>query len=472
MSTESLESLIQAVEDRPEDAIGWSRLGAAMYRCGEFSAAETAFQKAVERAPGEASYWSDLGQVHRDLGRTDASLQCFQRALVLNPSLVQAHTNLGNLLAWLGHTEAALPHLNTAHARQPGGAGPMANLANLLRQLGRLDEAKLLFERALAQMPHNPSLHWNHAVTLLLSGDYEQGLEAYEWRYLRRGIQRPDWLEEAWTGGDVAGKTLCLVTEQGFGDAIQFLRFARELAERGATVEVQCHPRLVALFSTAAGVQRVLSREESPSSGATLAYLMSVPHRLGTTLPTLPATPYLSADPALSARLATRIGSEGLRVGIAWQGNPAFEADHLRSPPLSAFSPLGAIVGVRLFSLQKFHGTDQLPPLAQALRIDDLGAELDNGPAAFVETAAALDNLDLLICSDSATAHLAGAMGCPSWVVLPHAPDWRWMLETKESPWYPSMRLFRQRRPTDWTSVFQEVAQALREHYHSLRRSA
>jgi ADP-heptose:LPS heptosyltransferase len=129
-------------------------------------------------------------------------------------------------------------------------------------------------------------------------------------------------------------------------------------------------------------------------------------------------------------------------------------------------------VGIRLFSLQKFHGTDQLPPLAQSLRIDDLGAELDNGPAAFVETAAALQNLDLLICSDSAIAHLAGALGCPTWVVLPHAPDWRWKLETPESPWYPSMRLFRQSQPTDWKGVFQEVAEALREHYHSLRRTA
>jgi hypothetical protein len=263
-----------------------------------------------------------------------------------------------------------------------------------------------------------------------------------------------------WRGEPLDGRSIVVYSEQGLGDTIQFVRFLPELARRGGGLTFLCHPNLMRLFKPLAADFEMAGSIDAGRRFDFQSALMSLPLRLG--MPTPRAEPsYLSAESGLVAQWWEKIGTQGFKVGLCWQGNPKGRIDEGRSIPLEKYAPLASVPGVRLISLQKAHGLEQLKHLPSGMTVETLG-DFDTGDDAFVDTAAIMNGLDLVITSDTAIPHLAGALGVPAWVALKHVPDWRWMLERSDSPWYRSLKLFRQPKPGDWDSVVAAMADSLR----------
>ena len=304
------------------------------------------------------------------------------------------------------------------------------------------------------------------ALARLTLGDYQGGFAEYEWRWkTKRFAGSPAYHEPLWDGSGLDGKTILLHAEQGLGDTVQFLRFVLLVKDRGGRVIVACQKPLLPLFAACPWIDQLVAQGETLPAFDVQAPLLSLPRIFGTTLATLPSqVPYLSADPGLVQRWQKELAAyPGFRVGIAWQGNPNNPADRQRSFPLDCLAPLAKLPGVRLFSLQKGPGTEQIDQRAQRFPLVELGSRLDEAAGPFMDTAAVMTNLDLVISACTSLAHLAGALAVPVWIALKFAPEWRWLYGRDDSPWYPTARLFRQPQPGDWTAVFDRMAAALRE---------
>lgn len=399
-----------------------------------------------------------LAVVWNHLGLTDLSIAPIMRALRLAPSLVEGHCNLSAAQRASGDAERAIESLRRAVALQPNLAAALNNLGTLERERGRNDLAVVLLRHAVLLAPTHPDIHCNWAAALLEAGDYEQGWREHEWRLHPAAIRDVSRSFEAplWQGETLSGRTLLLHGEQGFGDNLQFVRFAAPLAALGARVVVETPAALARLLATAPGVAEVVVQGNPlPPVDFHLA-MMSAPERLGTTLETVPASiPYLTApETAWKDRAA---GWPGLKVGLVWAGNPAIrlpwsaEGNKLRSIPVSELTPLLAIPGATFVSLQKDGST--VPPML------DVMSEI----ADFADTAALIEALDLVITVDTAVAHLAGGLGKPVWILSRFDGCWRWLGHRADSPWYPSARLFHQKNFGDWASVIEDVAKELRK---------
>ncbi len=376
-----------------------------------------------------------MGNLWFAQGRLTEAEECFRQALKLKPRLVDAYNNLGNALKYQG----------------------------------KFAEADQCFQQALGvDSEHRPAL-WNRALLRLLQGDFTAGWPDYEQRWNLPGAVARSFYQPRWDGSSLAGKTILVYAEQGYGDTIQFLRYLPRVQQRGGRVVFECPLALAALATRAPGVDQLVPAGAFLPPFDVQIPLLSLPGLFGTTRANIPAAvPYLRADPELvlkweqlftredSGRVARRqpAGNPRLTIGIAWQGNPQFRGDVLRSIPLSFFERLAALPGVRLVSLQKGSGVEQIGQLAEPLRMWDPSAALET----FADTAALMMNLDLVISSDTVIPHLAGALGTPVWTVLQSVPDWRWMLDRPDSPWYPTMRLFRQKSFGDWGEVFDRIA--------------
>ena len=324
----------------------------------------------------------------------------------------------------------------------------------------QLDEAIACFDRALALRSDYAEAHMNRSLALLSLGDLARGWTEYEWRWRCKDSRRRAFPQPLWDGRPLEGQRIMLYAEQGLGDTIQFIRYAEQIKRQGGVVLFECPKALVRLLSTCPWVDQLIPQGEPLPAFDVQLPLLSAPAALRTRSTNIPASvPYLQAEACLVEQWRDRLQAyPGFRVGICWQGNPQFSSDRLRSIPLRHFASLASCPDVVLFSLQKHEGTEQLVKLTDSLPIVDLGPELDNEGAAFVDTAAVLQNLDLLISSDTAIVHLAGALNVPVWVALSAAADWRWLLQRNDSPWYPSMKLFRQRQLGDWQDVFGRIA--------------
>ena len=308
--------------------------------------------------------------------------------------------------------------------------------------------------------PDDADAHLNLAYSWFFRGDFQAAWPEYEWRWKRRGFSRPAFGQPLWDGSNLNGQTILLFAEQGLGDTLQFIRYVPFVRRLGARVLVQCQGPLLRLLATCWGINRLVREGDSLPPFDVQIPLLSLPRIFRSTLATIPANiPYLCADPDSSVHWRSQLSSlKGFKVGIAWQGNPEHQRDRRRSVGLLTFEPLARVPGVRLVSLQKGPGSEQLRDIEDRLSVLDVADRLGD----FADTAALLSNLDLVITVDTAVAHLAGALGIPVWVVLPLDPDWRWLLDRQDSPWYPSMRLFRQTAWGDWTGVFERVTEALR----------
>ncbi|MBI3466815.1 MAG: glycosyltransferase, partial [Planctomycetes bacterium] len=363
------------------------------------------------------------------------------------------------------------------------------NFGIALGQQGKLHESIARLEHALRVKPDYGDAHMSRAMAWLLQGKLDQGWQEYEWRWKCKNTKKPPFRQPLWDGSPLEGKAILLHVEQGLGDTIQFIRYAPVVKKLGGNVAVLCQRPLTRLLASCSSIDFLTCKPDEVPPVDLQAPLMSLPGIFRNTLQTIPAdVPYLSADAGLvehwrqklgcpadpphkpdapardtagNPSLALRAGVGPFRIGIAWQGNPKYLGDRLRSIPLVKFAPLAQVEGVCLISLQKGPGADQVRAVQDHFRVVDLGPEVDEAAGPFMDTAAIITNLDLVITSDTAIPHLAGALGVPVWTALAYAPDWRFLLEREDSPWYPTMRLFRQKKLGDWDEVFDRIAQEL-----------
>ncbi len=463
---EAAEAYRAALAIDPGFLAALASLGNVLKAQGEFAEAIACHRRAAECEPGSGELKSNLGLALKDAGDIEAALVELRAAAALSPRHAEIQFNLGNVLLAAGHFEEAESAFARAVDLDPRHARAWCNRGVALREQGRGIQAAATLRKALDLAPDWPDAHWNLGLALLMDGKFAEGWREYEWRRRIPGfaIEKPRGPE--WDGTVLAGRSLLLRAEQGLGDAIQFARYAAFARRNGAKIVLECPPALVRLFGASGLCDAVVARGEKVAFDAE-APLMSAPHFLDPALTAAGSlVPYLAAEPERAALWRTQLSNApGPKIGIAWQGNPAYRADRRRSIPLSRFWPLARIPGVRLVSLQKGFGAEQMGDVPADLKIE--APDLAEVGGAFVDTAAVIANLDLVICSDSAVAHLAGAMGKEVWLALCAAPDWRWGRTGERTPWYPAMRLFRQRAAGDWADVFARITDALRERFQT-----
>lgn len=438
-------------------------------QAGQYETAEALLRQALDLAPGLAEAHANLAWLLERRGRVDDAVRHYELATELQPHNARIHLNLGALLAQLKFLSAAEAAYRRALLLDASLPGVWSNLGALLAQMGRDEEAEDSLRTALQLDPEHAGAHFNLACLLLRKGRYPEGWRHLEFRDWYRPIEQRLRCNR-WHGQALTGLSVLLVYEAGHGDLIQFCRYVPALRQAGAArVDVLCHPALKELLQTLDGVGDVFGFDEDRLEHDWDYWVpaLSLPHHLGIELATIPATlPYLRAPAAKLAHWRQKLDGLGprsdRRVGLVWHGNPDFENDAQRSlPGLQTLAPLWQVPGVQFFSLQKGHGEQDVARLQASQPLIDLAPDLHN----FADTAAAMAQLDLVISVDTAVVHLAGALGKSCWVLLPgFLPDWRWLEERTDSPWYPgALRLFRQPRGTDWAPVIQAICGALQE---------
>jgi tetratricopeptide (TPR) repeat protein len=461
----ALAAFEEAVRIDPADFDAQMNRARLLESMGQPESAFAAFAQTRWLRPQSPDPLVRMGGILMAWGRKAAALAAFEAALKLDPANYAAGNNKATLLLGLDRLDEALAACDRAIAARPGHAAAYCNRGTILHGLGRYEDAHSAFQDGLSRDPNSAELLYSRGLVRLLTGDLPGGFRDYTSRWQARGValEKLDLKCALWDGAPLAGKRILLHGEQGLGDTIQFMRYAPLVAERGGRVILGLPASLCRLASTLAGVEAVVSTVASADAGIDLhCPLLSLPSAFKTTLATIPAqVPYLAADPERVARWRARLGEGGRKIGICWQGNPNNPTDRKRSAGLRAFAPLAAIQGVRLISLQKDFGQEQVADLPAGMSVETLGADFDAGPDGFLDTAALMMALDLVISVDTSVAHLAGALARPAWVALPYVPDWRWLLEREDSPWYPTLRLFRQNRAGDWSAPFARMAQAL-----------
>jgi len=482
----------QVLKMAPDHRDARHMLAVAVAQMGRREEAGALFEQVVAANPNDPLALTNYANVLRELGRHGAALEILDRALALDPQGPERWNSRALLLQSLGRFEEAFDSINHALSLRPGHAGAIRSRADILQSLGCYTEALAAYDRMLAAAPGDAGLWNNRGISLrnlgkleassqsfekammlepqikvapfhiglnhLLAGDFARGFPLYELRKeMPQPVEARTYPQPLWTGQeDLGGKHLFAYIEQGLGDTIQFYRFIRQVAERGATVTLSVYAPMMRLLGNADPPCALIGWGEVPDNFDTHIPLMSLPLALGTTLGTIPAPKrYMAAEPGAVAQWRARIGGEGFRIGVAWRGNQAVFGAEGKEFPLEALIPLSRMRGVRLISLQKEPGA-----VPEGLALERFEG-FDQGGDAFIDSAAIIENLDLVISADSAPAHLAGALGAPVWVALKHVPDWRWLLNRTDSPWYPDMRLFRQKEPGDWNSVFGEIQDAL-----------
>lgn len=446
----------RALEIRPDLAEAHSNLAAVLVKLERFAEAETAAMRALELSPSLAEAHANLAVVRLEQRRLDEAAACARRAIELKPETPEAHSNLGDVFATEERAEEALECYRRALELKPRAAELHNKVGFGLQRLGRFAEALERFEEAVRLAPGLADARINRAMAWLQAGDFARGWQEYEWRWKGRDFSKRTLPRPRWDGGRIEGRTLLLHAEQGLGDTVQFVRYVPlARAASGATVIFECQPRLMPLFEGLGGADQIVPAGSPLPEFDFHAPLMSLPG----ILKTIPArVPYLRVPAERIERARARMGSDGrFRVGLAWAGNPKHQRDRARSIPLAALAGLASVPDTAFYGLQRGEGAEQIQGLARGFDVVNLEEESGD----IVDTAAAICNLDLVITIDSLIGHLAGALGRPVWILLDLAPDWRWLLETEHSAWYPTARLFRQKHRGDWPGVVERVAEQL-----------
>lgn len=460
----------RALHLQPDNAQAQHNLGLAWVAQGRADLGLPHFIRAAALQPGSADAQHDLGSALADVGQPEAAVQSLRRALALRPDSVATLGNLVTQLTRLGQADEALALARRCVALQPGLATAWSGLGMVLQHAGALAEARAAVGRAGALDALSPAVGLNLALCQLLMGDFAAGWPAYECRLTLPAFQplAPWPPSPRWQGEPLAGRSLLLQAEQGLGDTLQFARYAAQLAGQGARVTLQCQPPLLRLMAGLPGVQQVIGTDQPAPACDFYSPLLSLPLRLGTQLHTIPAeVPYVWADSAAQQawqqRLEHLAGSR-FRVGLCWRGSPGHAADCYRSMPLAAFDALADLASVQFVSLQRDRPAE--PAGAMAGCLHDPTAQLVD----MADMAALIGALDLVISVDTSVCHLAGAMARPVWVLLHAGPDFRWLMDRDDSPWYPTARLFRQRWLGDWAPVVAAVRAALAERVSTSQR--
>jgi tetratricopeptide (TPR) repeat protein len=451
--------LERAISSRPQDPRPWVIISQNFLRTADYEPALGASERAIEIAPNFPPAHLTLGHALASQRKFDLAESAFRRALEINPAYFDAEANLGSCLFYLGRLDEALASHQRALAMSPEHPLALKNLAATLRALGRFDDALESYRRATSAAPLFAEAHRDEALLLLLLGRFDEGWSKYEWRWRASTLGAKPIDGKRWDGRPLAGRTILLFAEQGIGDALQMLRYVPLVAAKDGRVLLRMPPSLLRLAGAALDGAVLVSQDADPPPFDCQAPLMSLPGLFATATSSIPAAvPYIRPPKDSREQWRRRLAGDGRRVGIVWAGNPDHENDHNRSIAFAHLRPLLGNKAVQFYSLQVGPSSADLSQTETG--IIDLSSRLED----FGETAAAIDALDLVITVDTAVAHLAGALGKPVWLLLPYVPDWRWLLERDDSPWYPTMRLFRQSRRGDWDEVIARVAQELSIH--------
>jgi tetratricopeptide (TPR) repeat protein len=453
-----------ALTYKPDYAEAWDNLGTVLKTQGKPDDAIASYRRAIDASANYPEAHNNLGTALLEQERTEEAIVCYRKALLLRPDYPEAHFNLGTAIWEMGQPDVAVACYRNAIALRPDDADAVLNLGTALKELGRLDEAAACYRKVLALEPRHPEAHCNLGIVLLAQGKLAEGWQEHEWRWqtpqliqARRGFTQPQWRGEA-----AAGRTLLIHAEQGFGDTIQFCRYAKLAAARELRVVLEVQPALVRLLQGLPGVAQVIARGQALPEFDLHCPMLSLPLALGVTLGNIPGfEPYLQPDPAQTAAWRTRLSDmtgQVPRVGLVWAGNPRNHSrglaavDRRRSLAPSLLEPLCKMADLRFFSLQKAG-----PVAPPEFPLTDVMDEMQD----FADTAALIANLDLVISVDTAVAHLAAALGKSVWLLDRFDACWRWFTGRRDSPWYPSLRLYRQPLPGDWASVLAEVTRDL-----------
>jgi tetratricopeptide (TPR) repeat protein len=468
---EAIDCYQRALAFDPEASVAHSNLGNVLHEQGRLDEAVACHKRALSLNPGDPLAYSNLGNVLSDQRMLDDAIACYRKAIELRPDFAEAHSNLGNALGDQGELAESIDSYCNAIALKPGFAEAHSNLGNALLALGRVEDAELELRQALELQPDSVHGKFSYALLKLLAGDYETGLPLYECRFEEKALSRVYSTLRArsamlrgaprWQGEDAADRILMVWTDQGLGDSLMMMRYLPRLKSRGfSRVIVYCEPALVRTVRTIVEVDEVVSAADPPPFGKFDCHcpIMSLPLLFNTRLETMPRdVPYLHVPPELRQDWARKLsGIASPRIGVLWAGGALYPRNPLRSIRLERWSPLLSISGVNWVSLQKGEEARQLEETDWTIldRMDECGDLLD--------TAALIEQLDLVIGVDTAVAHLTGALGKPMWMMNRFESEWRWMLGREDSPWYPTMRIFRQARPGDWDEVIARVAAALK----------
>ena len=456
----------RAVRLAPSRVEGHAGLANVLQERNALPDAVAAYARALALDPAHIAVCNNLGIALRVLDKTgsgaEAAAAWHRRAVALDPYFAAGYSSLGLALQEQRRLEVAADAHARAVAVDPGFAGAYANHGNARLNQNRSDEAIAGFRRAVAIDPASPDARRNLGMALLVAGRFEEGWREYEWRlHCKDAPTQAVMPKPRWAGEPLDGRRILLHGEQGLGDALQFCRYIPLVAARDGRVILGLPAPLERVMAGLPGVERFVSGQLPTDAFDLHLPMLSLGEVFGTQMDTIPhRVPYLSAEPDLAARWGERLaGLSGLKVGIVWAGSPTHGNDKNRSIGLAAFARLAAIPGVSLVSIQKGPTEGQAANPPGGFPLLNLSPDIGD----FADTAAIMAGLDLVVCVDTSVAHLAGALGVPVWVMLPFAPDWRWMLDRDDSPWYPTMRLFRQDRPSSWDNAMHRLEQALRE---------
>ncbi|MHC4396950.1 MAG: tetratricopeptide repeat protein [Planctomycetota bacterium] len=461
---EAVANYKQAIQLEPAFTDAYYNLANVLRDQGQYDQAVENYRQVIRLTPDFARAYNNLGITLKELGRGAEAIESYQRAIQLEPNYTEAYNKMAVTLLLQEKYDAAIEKCEQAVQLDPDYAEAYNTMASAMHMQGRYAEAIEKYSRTLQLRPDYAEAHSNLAIILLLTGDFEQGWKKYQWRLNTNINTRRHRFEQLlWDGSSFAGKRLFVYYEQGFGDTLQFIRYLPMVKARGGTVIFEERKPLLGLLRGFGGIDELV--EDCPGSRPDIKFdfhvpLLNLPMIFGTTLQTIPPeVPYLYADSAKLEYWQDRLSRENFKVGVAWAGSNVHKNDRNRSCTPENFASLAAIDGVKLYGLQKGPAAVQLENSPQETVITNLGEQFED----FTDTAAAIENLDLVISVDTAVLHLAGAMGKPTWALLPFAPDWRWLLDRQDSPWYPTMKLFRQAEPCDWDNVFESVTQQLKK---------
>jgi Flp pilus assembly protein TadD len=447
----------------PNHGEGRSQLAYLLYQQGKFDLALGEVQKAIGQGASMAPSHNTLGLTLVALGRVEEGIAAYQKAIAQRPDIAELHNNLGNAYESVERLEEAAESLRRAVELRPGSCEAHDNLGRVLKKQGKFGEAIDEHLKSISLNPGGPGAHLDLGLLYLLMGDLRRGWIESEWRWkiVQSSVPQPAFDEKMWAGEELNGQRIFLHHDGGFGDTIQFLRYVPLVVARGGKVLLGVPRELVTLLQNYPGVTELIPSQEEIPEFDVHRPLASLPRIFDTTVETVPAqVPYLYPARELVEFWKNRLaGNRNLKVGLVWAGRPDYANDHNRSMALAQLAPLGDVPGVTFYSLQKGAAAEQKalgPP--EGMNLVNLSPQLTD----FLQTAAVLANLDLVITVDTSVAHVAGALGRPVWVFLPWVCDWRWMLDREDSPWYPTMRLFRQPAWRDWETPIRRVADELR----------
>jgi tetratricopeptide (TPR) repeat protein len=459
-AAEAMACYEQVLRVRPDAPELLGNLGVCCAELGRLDEALRWYDAALARQPQYPEALYNRGNALRELKRYSEALAVYETALRLNANFPEAWMNRGLALMRLGRAVDAVASYRETLRLRPGEPENINNLGLALQALGYVEDAIDHFSETIRKKPEHSAARCNRAQAWLLKGDFNRGWPEYEWRFRLPGRVLPQRDLPNWDGSPPEGRTILVRHEQGMGDTIQFVRYAALIAQRGGRVVLECPARLHRLLAKVDGVERLIDRDDNAAGCNLQSPLLSLPRLFKTDFRNIPAeVPYLKVEPKLVKRWRAELPA-GKCVGICWKGNSDYPEDGFRSIPLSLFGALAEVPGIRLVSLQLGEGVEQIPAFRERYPLHELPPELDAG-AAFVDTAAVMMSLGLVVTCDTSIAHLAGALGRPVWLALPLSSEWRWFRDRVTSPWYPTMRLFRQQEPGDWAEVFARMHEEL-----------